>query len=218
MVAYILRLKTEFYRTLTDQLFWKQKSKYLSNIDVRQTIVKSTPLKPHEIVIIGDSQTDLFPTDALLAKKIIRQGVSGDSLFGFEGRVDSILSSLPSKLFVQGGINDIQSGTSPNSMMGAICSLTNKIKEKSPTTKLYFINIFPTNRPVRENGIDVNGAVIDYNKLLLAYCKDHGYTYINAYDSLKQGDRLNQKYDIGDQVHLNIEGFKVLSKTISPYL
>lgn len=183
-------------------------------------------LKKHEnIVILGDSITELYPIDeAYGSLPVVKSGVSGYKTTDILSRIESMAYQYnPTKLFLLIGINDVAYETDDkkvNQTISNIEKIIKKIRKNRSETKIYVQSLYPINRELNDNKIneDINEAIIYMNKKIKKYCKEKNITYINVHDELIDDDgNFAEKYT-NDGIHPNTLGYVAITRVLSPYI
>jgi lysophospholipase L1-like esterase len=184
----------------------------------RQDIYKELPIKPGAIVFVGDSHFQLFPlNDFLPFPNVVNRGIGGDITLGVLQRLSQILQYKPSKIVLEVGVNDILQGLPTSQVVKNYTQIIHKIKTESPQTKIFILSLLPTGWYINTN-VPAEMAIIKVNQQL-SLIKDSNVSYINCYDSLVDDiGSLDSNFDCGDRLHLNYNGYKVISDQLNKYL
>lgn len=178
----------------------------------RQSIYDLFPIDSTDIVFIGDSHTQRFDTQEFFNNPNIKnRGFDGDVTTDLLKRLPKIVVGHPKKMFIEIGFNDLRTKPPVDSVVKNITSIVTYIKTHSPSTKIYLNNIFPS--AITYTYINKYSAAVNN-----ALSKQLGITLINIHDALVNNGRLNPKYDCGDGVHLNGQGYLVWANILKPYL
>lgn len=178
-----------------------------------------------DIIFLGDSITEMYDLEKYYHQPFINSGVSGwttdDILNNLE---DKVFQYKPKKIFLLIGTNDIGSEKSLNYTYNNIIEIIKKIKSKNKYVDIYLESIYPINDSDDEKvvptmvGIRENKEIKKINKMLKEYCKENKITYINIYDLLVDD---NGKLDINytkDGLHMNEEGYEIITKELQKYI
>ena len=178
----------------------------------------------NKIVFMGDSITEgwtqmnpLF----LLNKNYINRGISGQTtpqmLIRFK---PDVIDLNPNAVIILAGTNDIAGNTGPSS----IKMITDNIFSMSDLAlknniKVAISSILPVFKyPWNENIIDPFKTIITINDILKKYALNNNLFYIDYYSSLVDSrPGLKSKYTT-DEVHLNKEGYMVISKIVKNFI
>ena len=107
-------------------------------------------------------------------------------------------------------------GLTTSQLMITYQKIIEKISKKSPKTQIYVLSIFPTSWYISNTQTPLHQSVLIVNEEL---SKLKNVKFINLYDKLADDlGALNIKYDSGDRLHLNYEGYKIVSETINKVL
>lgn len=179
------------------------------------------------IALVGDSITLAFPPE-LLNKKVLNQGISGESSLGLVLRPSLISEADVDKAFVMIGINDLLKGESVQSIINNIekfVSLVNTLAYKNKT-KVYIQSILPkalpedlgsTNLEYKKKILNVqNKDVIEINNYLKFNQK--GFQFIDVYSHLQNSQGALKKAYTTDGIHLSYEGYKVWASLLNKFI
>ena len=204
----------------------KVSHKYSNYYYQRASLFALLPVHRSDIIFLGDSITNGCEWDELFNNRhCLNRGIGGDVVEGVYDRLGPILNGKPQKIFLMIGINDIARGRSPANIIHGIGKIADRVKEKSPRTKLYLQSILPVNITDfntwnRYKGHKLWGKeIIETNKMLRSLCRKKHLLYIDLYDSFKEpgGTGMNPKYTNGG-MHLLGAGYRLWKKIITPYV
>ncbi|MEQ7801150.1 GDSL-type esterase/lipase family protein [Pedobacter sp. ASV1-7] len=174
---------------------------YLQRLD----FFKKMPDQKNEIVFLGNSITEGGKWQELIPKKnVVNRGISGDVTFGVIARMDEVLASKPERIFILIGINDMKRGTPPRVILNNYKRIIAKIKEASPTTKVYVQSILPINKrmlPVSYEKLS-NANILEFNLKLKGFCEAQGLNYVNLHEVFAGADGELKKELSIDGLHL----------------
>ncbi|WP_268846183.1 GDSL-type esterase/lipase family protein [Flavobacterium aestivum] len=179
----------------------------------RLTLFKSEPIVKGKTIFLGDSNTEFADWQKLLNDAtVINRGIAGDNTFGVLARLDDVINREPEKLFIKIGINDISQNIPTDIIVKNITAIIQKVKVKSPSTKIYVHSILPTNDNVKNEypaAYNKNNIVSSVNSQIQKLSAKYNVTYvdINKIFSDKYG-KLDLKYATPDGLHLNELGYK----------
>lgn len=163
-------------------------------------------------VMVGDSIThvahwkEIFP-----GYSIVNRGIGFDKTTDVLNRLDTVFSAEPKRVFLMMGVNDFNLANRNvsdvfNTYSKVIQSISNRKIDVVIQSTLECSNCGSTTKKIRK-----------LNVLLEKYANDNHITFININASLSDGDGLKPSYQ-QDGVHPNVEGYKVWSSMLSPYL
>lgn len=184
----------------------KVDSTYLnSHYTARLDFFRKMPDKKHEIVFLGNSLTEGGKWQELVSKKnVINRGISGDVTYGIWARLDEVLSSRPSKIFLLCGINDMKRGTPNEVILANIAKIATRVKRESPKTRLFIQSLLPVNEamlPASYNKIN-NARINELNSSLETLCRQTGATYVDLHPALEDQEGSLRKELSIDGLHL----------------
>lgn len=205
--------------TITGSSQQKEYSKFYYQ---RASLFEVLPVFPHDIIFLGNSITNGNEWHELFGDNNIKnRGISGDSSKGVYDRLDPILKGQPKKIFLLIGINDLQKGVSPDSVIYWISRIIQKTKDESPSTRMYVQSIMPVNNTFREFSDQITNrqAIQKVNEGLVTLCKELQTTYIDIFSGLKNrsNNMLNPAYT-NDGLHLTGKGYLQWKELLLPYL
>lgn len=184
-------------------------------------LFKSYVNSPKDVIFLGNSITDQVDWNELLQLPEARnRGISGDITFGVLERLDEVIEGRPAKVFILIGINDISRNIPDSVILGNYQKIIYRIKTGSPKTKIYFQTLLPTNNTFTQfkNHYNKDEHIQAVNEGLKRLGAKEHITIIDIHQHfLDPEGRLQKKYTI-DGLHLNIEGYKVWSAILKPYL
>lgn len=195
---------------------------------IRQEEVKKKRLelekKTENIVFLGDSITHRYDLEKYYkGHYYVNSGVEGnralDILKDLDGR---IYQYNPTKVFILIGTNDIDKyyDGKVDEVYSNIIKIIEKIEKNRPKAKIYIESLLPINHDIKSTpstGKNYND-IIQLNKKLSNYSKKQKIEYIDLYDLLVDEDgHLPPKYTI-DGLHLNDNGYEIISKEIIKYI
>jgi lysophospholipase L1-like esterase len=153
----------------------------------RMEIFRTLPMQKGAIVFVGNSITERAQWNELLpGKAIVNRGIGGDNSFGVLARLDTILLSKPSKLFLDIGINDIGRGLPVAVIANNYERILHRIKELSPKTKIYAQSVLPLNETVLKAAYLQNkkAIIIELNNNIKALAVKYGATYADLHNDV----------------------------------
>lgn len=153
----------------------------------RMEIFRTLPVQKGAIVFVGNSITERAQWNELLpGKVIVNRGIGGDNSFGVLARLDTILLSKPSKLFLDIGINDIGRGLPVAVISNNYERILRRIKELSPKTRIYAQSVLPMNDAVLKAEYLKNkkAIIIELNNNIKALAARYGATYADLHNDV----------------------------------
>lgn len=188
----------------------------------RASLFEKLPIDSADIVFLGNSITNGGEWSELFRDCHVKnRGISGDRTTDIYERLSTILPGNPKKIFLMIGVNDLEHGASPDSVVNGIIRIANKIAEESPETQLYIQSILPVNDQFGKFPKHTNKgeAIIEINNRIRLFCENENLVFIDLYRSFKNRDdeKLNPEYT-NDGLHLMGAGYMLSMKLISKYV
>ena len=101
----------------------------------RRSLFDVLPLHSSDIVFVGNSITDGCEWAELFQNRHVKnRGISGDRSDWLLGRLDSILTAHPKKLFLMIGTNDLAAGRTPDEIVRDVERLIDRFQRESKWT------------------------------------------------------------------------------------
>ncbi len=203
-------------------VFTIQISIYNANNKRAETVV----YRSNKIVFFGDSITDRYDLDKYFKNNnYINQGNGGDTTADLIKRIKtSVFDYEPAKVFVLIGTNDIVHGLNQDQTIDNIEYIVKQIKKNSPNTKIYIESIYPITKDEKElgnkssAGTRDNSKIKEINKGIKEIAESENITYIDMYKELiNDDDELKANYT-EDGLHLNDDGYQVVTNILANYL
>jgi hypothetical protein len=181
----------------------------------RVKIFSVLPIDSNDIVFTGDSHIQLFEFGEMFHDlRMKNRGIAGDVTKDILNQLDGITSGKPQKIFIEAGENDIFLKVPTDTIIHNYDEILSRIALRSPKSQVSVISIFPASTKF---GIE-NKITPVVNKQLKALCLQHKCQYIDLYQYLNDNSALNKKYDSGDGIHLNGQGYLLLKSLLVKYL
>ena len=163
-----------------------------------------------DIVFLGDSITsqgiwnEFFPS-----YRIVNRGIGGETTSDIVKRLDTVLSTKPSKVFVMVGINDLAKDFSVRKIIKSYDLLISKLTENGINVIIQStIQCSPTEKYVR--------SVNELNNKLKKLSESKKVKFLDL-EELSSENGLDSKYTY-DGIHLTSEGYIYWVKKIRPLL
>jgi len=195
--------------------FWALAMK--QHFNQRTSLFRMLPNTENEIVMLGNSITaggewkELFP-----GVNIINRGIGGDVTDGVLERLDEVTESLPAKIFILIGTNDLAALKTPEYIIDNYGKILDRIRKASPATEIYIQSILPTDDSYHTTRKNSDIRLINMNLERMA--RESGLVYIDLYSHFVTPDsKMNPAYS-NDGLHLTGEGFRLWKSLISKYI
>lgn len=181
----------------------------------KKAMYEAIPNEANEIIFVGNSLTFACNWAELLQNpKVKNRGIEGDNTEGLLERLDEITESLPDKIFLMMGVNDIGYGLPIAEITANYQTILTRIKQSSPLTSVYVQSVLPIRGLKGRNNDSIK--VLNENLQLLA--GENTAVFINLYpDFLDSDGELNMSYSY-DGLHLNTEGYLLWKSKIEKYV
>lgn len=177
---------------------------------------KDNPLQIGDIVLIGDSITELGGNLGLRFNnsKVKNRGIAGDVTDGIVNRLAEIYYYKPKKVFLKIGINDLfRAELTPEYVAKNIQRIVDKIHLESPATKIYVQTILPTS-----NTTSLKSKIAATNAIIKNSIQTNYFKVIDLHLLFADADDLMiASYSI-DGVHLSEAGYVVWQNYITGFV
>ena len=192
--------------------------KWEKEISAYEQMDRTNPPPKGALLFIGSSTVRLWKTLAqdFPEHRVINRGFGGSEIVDsthFAERI--IFPCAPRTVFLRAGGNDLWAGKSSDQVFADFKEFAAKIHSKLPETEIVFISLSPS--IARWKQADKEKAV---NTLIEAYTRQaRRMKYIETYDMVLGPDgQPRPELFIGDKLHFNAEGYKLLAERVRPYL
>ncbi len=208
-VALVMAISGAF--TASADEYWEQ----------RTSLFELLPIHGNDIVFLGNSITDGGEFNELFNMANIKnRGIRSDIITGVEKRLGQVTSGEPAKIFLLIGINDISHGHTVDELARRYERLVKKIREESPSTRLYLQSVMPINNCFKryKGLIGKEQTIKDLNGRIREIATEHGATYIDLWTFLaNQEGKLDPGFT-NDGLHLNGRGYRVWTRGIENFV
>lgn len=174
------------------------------------TLFRALPDRAGEIVFLGNSITDMGEWAEIWQNNlVINRGISGDITYGVLARMDEVLSSKPSKIFILIGVNDVSRNIPDEIILRNYNRIVERIEKESPRTTVLVQSILPTNDAFTRFKAHQGKTqhILAINAQLKEMCQQRGHIYVDLYPNfLNDEKKLDVKYT-NDGLHLNGAGY-----------
>ena len=134
----------------------------------------------------------------------------------------ALKKALPTRIMLTFGLNGATHKIKKGEEYFRTCylSLINKIRESSPSTKIYLQSCFPISKSMDMSAYTVdahtlNSYIDTINKWTARLAADEGLYYVDSAPCLKDGDGfLMNEYDSGDGYHLTVKAYEKILEYI----
>ena len=176
------------------------------------------------IVFVGDSIFELFPTDKIFSDlPIVNSGVFGNTTKDILNHLqDRIYKYNPTKVFIQIGTNDIEwedSEALNEEVSGNIIKIAEGVRKNRSKSEIYIISIYPVNNNLQGANDRHISEIKSINSKLKKYCSEtEGVEYIDAYTQLIGDDGMFDTAYTDDGLHPNGLGYAKLTEILMKYI
>lgn len=192
------------------------------NFNQRSNMGVNKNFNNENYLFLGDSITDFYDLDKYYPDMpVVNSGISGDKVYEILNNIKKrVYDYNPTKIFLLIGTNQIHK-EDEDKVYDSIIELINEIHNKLPNTIIYVQSIYPVNESINKKVVNGrnNNKIKNVNKELNNYCKNYSYyMYIDMYELLKDdNDNLKKEYT-NDGLHLNDEGYTVVTNVLKKYI
>lgn len=167
------------------------------------------PHPDRSIVFLGDSITDegnwsqLFPQAS-----VENRGIGGDTTLGVLNRLDQVIASKPTKIFLMIGTNDLCFGRQIPDIVTNYRHILTRLKTELPGTPVYIESVLPFNDTIfPSRSLRTNSNISKLNNNIKSLAQQYQYQYIDLTTAFTDKDgRLPARYT-KDGLHLNESGY-----------
>lgn len=181
---------------------------------------------PTDVVFVGDSQTDRCAWEEFYPNlNVKRRAIVGDTIFGVRSRVDTVLMTEPSKIFLLVGTNDLYAlsrekhpeAETMEDILAAYGEVLDAYAAGAPEAKVYVESVLPM-RELEGERADYNEYIMTFNEQLKTLCEDKQVTYIDLWSRLVDEEGvLGEDYTL-DGLHLSAKAYAVMKQEIDTYI
>lgn len=186
----------------------------------RRAFYELTPVKKHNIVMLGNSLTERgLWGEYFQPAYVLNRGIGGDCISGMINRVQPIVDGRPKAIFIMGGANDLLfSKISNEKLLQQYERLLDIIARGTPRTRVYIQSLLPLNEAHNETFMKgKNARFAEFNALLRAMAERRGLTFIDIWSAMQRNGELPEEYTF-DGIHLKAAGYAVWIEKIRPYV
>lgn len=196
---------------------WSNLKRYQPDNDT----LLSRPAPRDRVVFMGNSITDMWIRSSpsfFTDNQYVDRGISGQTspqmLLRF--RAD-VIQLKPAAVVIECGTNDIAGNTGPSTLkmiednIQSMCELAvaNKIR-------VILGSVLPANKFGWAPLVQPADSIIELNKWISLYARQHHFGYVDYYSSLVDENKGMKAGYSGDGVHPNKEGYTVMENLVQP--
>ena len=181
-------------------------------------------VKNENIVFVGDSIFDWFPTEKIFSDfPIVNSGIGGNRTTDIlENMEERIYKYNPTKVFIQIGTNDIEwedSDELNEEVYQNIVKIAEGVKANRSQSEIYIISIYPVNNNLPGAHERHISEIKTINAKLKQYCAStEGVDYIDAFSQLVGDDGMLDIDYTDDGLHPNGLGYAKLTEILMKYI
>ena len=200
----------------------KEESTALTNGEIEDKTEKINQFE--NIVLVGDSIFDWFPTDEIFGDlPIINSGEAGDKTTDILNNMEErIYKYNPTKVFLNVGTNDLEyedSEETNQEVYQNIIKIVKGIKANRSNSEIYVISIYPVNNHMSGAHERHNSEIKEVNQKLKTYCSTtDGVVYIDAFKELIDEEEMLKEEYTEDGLHPNTLGYAKLTEILMKYI
>lgn len=189
--------------------------KDVKGFDIRDSLEKT---RPGSNLFVGSSSITYWKDVAAYFPNayVINRAFGGSKFSDLLLHADrTIIAYKPAKIFVYEGDNDIASGIAIPVIMEQVKQLREKIAKDLPGVPVVFISVKPSVSRWR-----LKPQYEALNEALQKYCKEAKKTkFADVWTPMldEKGEVFKHVF-VGDNLHMNPEGYKIWQKVLTPFV
>ncbi|GAP13343.1 lysophospholipase L1 [Longilinea arvoryzae] len=172
------------------------------------------PVKPGDIVFLGDSITDGCRWDELFPGLPVKnRGINANLTTNVLSRMDNIVSGHPKAVFILIGTNDLPwfERRHDEQILETYEAILRRLKTETPETSVFVQSILP-----REKSKAVR--IRKLNEGLKDLAMRYGYVYIDLFPHFATPEGQLRPELTNDSLHLLSAGYAIWAEILKPYL
>ncbi|MCR5639786.1 MAG: hypothetical protein K6G04_00375 [Lachnospiraceae bacterium] len=202
-----------------DKAAQAEKNKYYAK---RELMYMNMPAGPTDVVFVGDSQTDRCSWEEFYPDlNVKRRAIVADTIYGVHSRMDTILATKPSKIFILIGSNDLyalsmekhEEATSTDDLIAVYQDIIETFQANAPEATIYVESVLPM-REEEDEREDYNALIQEFNPKLANLCREKQVEYMDLWSLLADADgTLKEEYSL-DGLHISSKAYAVIKKQV----
>ena len=193
-------------------------AKWDKEIAAYEAADRTSPPAKGGVLFVGSSTFRRWETLArdFPDHKVINRGVGGSQIADSTHFAERIIFPYePGQIFLRAGGNDIHAGRLPKEVAADFVDFVHKVHDRLPNTEIVYVSVSPAPSRWGENGkYQVLNKMIRKRSLKMPHV-----SYVDTYSiSLTADGQPRPELFVGDMLHFNAEGYKLLAERIRPYL
>ncbi len=172
------------------------------------------PVQPGDIVMLGDSLTDLSLWNELLPGVPVRnRGINNDNTLGVLERLDQVIQGRPRAVFLLIGTNDLPWFTfTPDwEILKSYEEILKRFRAEVPETVVFVQSLLPRQPRYAPR-------VRNINPKLKMLAERYGYPYVNLHPRFATQRGAMRRDLSNDNLHLNGRGYAIWVEEIEPLI
>lgn len=161
------------------------------------------PLYQHQknIVMLGNSLTAYASWAELLKRKdVATRGINGDITAGFLARLNHIINLKPKIVFIEGGVNDLNKGFSPEIILSNLSALIDTLQKNNIKAVLTTVTLLSEAHRAA-NILEMNQKIIRLNKQIAQLALEKNICLIDLNPYISNENFLMPQYAVKDGIH-----------------
>ncbi len=186
-------------------------------LDIQNRIKQSWNPEKNCIVFTGSSSVRLWEDleERFPNVQILNTGFGGSQSYDLLGFIDElILDFSPKKVFIYEGDNDLAAKKKPREVLNTLEDIVDKIHAKLPYTEVYLISAKPS---ISRWKLRIKYRRLNTAMKLFSQQVSH-VTYVDVWEVMLNGRRLNEGLFIEDGLHMTSEGYDLWQKELQPHV
>jgi lysophospholipase L1-like esterase len=199
---------------------WLEKHNHLAG-----RVLQASREAPLDIYFLGDSITELWPVaakDVWQAEfgkmRVLNCGIGGDNVQNVlyritHGEFDHI---SPKVVAVLAGINNLRQSPQlePDELARGLQRIVTTIRDKSPTSKILLLSIFPSAEP----SDPIRRRIVETNKHLATLSDNSSVFYLDISNAFLDSGGNFPATISPDKLHLTAKGYRIWADSMRPTL
>lgn len=174
------------------------------------TFFAANPIRPGDVVFLGDSLTDGARWEELFPGLAVRnRGVPGDTTADVLERLGPVTSGKPGQVFLMIGTNDLGFGASVAATAERSAAILETLRRETPGTRVVVLSVLPRRAADR-------ARVEELNRALSRIAGEHGAEWIDLYPGFLAPDGSIRDDLSNDELHLTGTGYAAWQRRIAP--
>jgi len=204
------------------RIYWEvfEKHSFVTYNYERDKLFEVMKTDTTDIVFLGNSITQHYEIFEFLNNPNVRnRGIGGETTIGALQRLETITKGKPDKIFLMLGVNDFMIDRTVSDILITYEEIIKTIQKESPTTTIVAESVLPVSKYKEEIlcSVNANEKIIKLNEGIKAISKNYNITYLDLHKHFMENGGLNLNLSV-DGIHINGNGYHIMSEIIKPYL